>query len=145
MALGDGPVRRVLSLRGGRYFGKLLSGVGLSYESVTPDVTQAGWVHSLVHTTGAPSSSRRGCRAGAGAGPGARLGCGLRGMRMAHGQVPLGQKSAPMRTAPGPRPVVNHARLGTRQRHVDVNRICNGERSTFKEYVLVSSQQRTMR
>jgi hypothetical protein len=64
MALGDGPVRRVLSLRGGRYFGKLLSGVGLSYESVTPDVTQAGWVHSLVHTTGAPSSSRRGCRGG---------------------------------------------------------------------------------
>jgi len=44
MALGDGPVRRVLSLRGG-----VLSGVGLSYESVTPNVTQAGWVHSLVH------------------------------------------------------------------------------------------------
>ena len=105
MALGDGPVRRVLSLRGGRYFR-----VSVFLTSLLPRTSHT----RLPGFTGAPSSSRRREAAGA-AGPDS-----VGGMRMARAWA----------RGAGPRPVVNHARLWTHQRHVDVNRIHNGERST---------------
>ena len=104
MALGDGPVRRVLSLGGA-----VLSGVASFLRVCYPGR----------HTSrlgSQPGSQVRRVRAGEAAGGqrGARLGCG---MRMARG---AGSASGCEPRATG----------GTRQRHVDVNRICNGERST---------------
>ena len=63
MALGDGPVRRVLSLRGGRYFR-----VSVFLTSLLPRTSHKPVGFAQPGFTGAPSSSRRGCT-GAARGP----------------------------------------------------------------------------
>ncbi len=75
MALGDGPVRRVLSLRGGRYFR-----VSVFLTSLLPRTSHKP-VEFTAWFTGAPSTRVRAGEAAEGAARGP-IGCG---MRMARG------------------------------------------------------------